>query len=284
MGCCFGTPRQSKETELPEVPAGYGKKQKVLAHQQKHWAATGVVSLRDSRLKELPPGLQDLAEVVKVIDVSSNVLESLPAVLSEMLKLERLIASGNRISSAHCQMSNWRKLKVMDLSGNRLSAFPLDVLQCPMLEILKLSDNQLTELPAAIEQCPRLKELHMASNHLDSLPVELGKCTGLEHVDCSSNQLTGLPEELGNLKKLRRLVLNNNQQLRTVPSAVLQGCNLLHTLELHSTLVSREVLQGITGYEGFERRRQNKFSKAIDGNAMIKQGGVDEGVDVNLMS
>lgn len=44
-----------------------------------------------------------------------------------------------------------------------------------------------------------------------------------------------------------------------------------------------QVLQGIDGYEAFEQRRQNKFSKAIDGNAMIKQGGVDEGVDVQLM-
>ena len=51
MGCCFGSLNRSRDTELPEVPAGYGKKQKLLEHQQKHWAATGVVSLRDSRLK-----------------------------------------------------------------------------------------------------------------------------------------------------------------------------------------------------------------------------------------
>lgn len=44
-----------------------------------------------------------------------------------------------------------------------------------------------------------------------------------------------------------------------------------------------QVLQGTDGYELFEKRRQNKFSKAIDGNAMIKQGGVDEGVDVAVM-
>lgn len=43
-----------------------------------------------------------------------------------------------------------------------------------------------------------------------------------------------------------------------------------------------QILQSINGYEGFEQRRQNKFSKAIDGNAMLNQGGVDEGVDVKL--
>lgn len=63
-------------------------------------------------MQELPPGLQDLDGVVKVIDVSSNMLDSLPAVLSAMHKLERLIASGNRIAMIQCQMSNWTKLKV----------------------------------------------------------------------------------------------------------------------------------------------------------------------------
>lgn len=129
----------------------------------------------------------------------------------------------------------------MDLSENRLCAFPEDVLQCATLEILKLSGNQLTEIPVIVGQCAKLKELHIASNCLQALPAELGQCTALEHMDCSSNQLSFLPPELGNLKKLRRLVLNNNQQLQFVPADVLQGCILLHTLEMHGTLVSREV-------------------------------------------
>lgn len=51
MGSCFGSFVRAKDTELAEVPAGYGKKQSVLMHQQKHWAVTGVVSVRDGRLK-----------------------------------------------------------------------------------------------------------------------------------------------------------------------------------------------------------------------------------------
>lgn len=198
---------------------------------------------------------------------------------------------------------------MLDLSGNCLSKFPDELLECGKLEMLKLSGNQLSEIPVAAEQFQKLKELHIADNHLQSLPAELGYCTALEQVDCSSNQLSCIPESLGNLKKLRRLILNNNAQLKTIPSSVLRDCVLLHTLEMHGTMVSREVcflplspeaiwnycqtslrsthnpvqvLQGIDGYDSFEKRRQNKFTKAIDGNAMIKKGGVDEGVDVAL--
>lgn len=61
-------------------------------------------------------GLQQLTDVVKVIDVSSNMLEALPASLSEMHKLERMIAPSNQISAILCQMSRWTKLKVWILA------------------------------------------------------------------------------------------------------------------------------------------------------------------------
>jgi Leucine-rich repeat (LRR) protein len=137
-------------------------------------------------------------------------------------------------------------------------------------------------VPAELRNCTRLKELHLASNAVEAIPPELGECIALELIDLNSNRLSAIPPELGNLKKLRRLLLNNNQQLAAVPEEVLTHCVLLHTLELHGTQVTREILQQTSGYEGFEKRRQSKFSKAIEGNALMNESGVDEGVDVVL--
>lgn len=173
-------------------------------------------------------------------------------------------------------------MQVLDLSQNALTVFPAAVASCPALEVLKLSSNSVAAIPAELSQCPRLKELHLASNAVESIPPELGACTALELIDMNSNRLSEIPPELGNLGKLRRLLLNNNQQLASVPGEVLGQCVLLHTMELHGTQVTREILQQTEGYEGFEKRRQSKFSKAIDGNAMMKESGVDEGVDVAL--
>lgn len=43
-----------------------------------------------------------------------------------------------------------------------------------------------------------------------------------------------------------------------------------------------QALQQTKGYEQFESRRQAKYSKAIDGGAMGRRNGMDEGVDVQL--
>lgn len=173
-------------------------------------------------------------------------------------------------------------MQALDLSKNALTVFPIAVTSCPALEVLKLASNSVPALPGELSSCPRLKELHLGSNAVESIPPELGACTALELIDLSANRLSDIPPELGNLVKLRRLLLNGNQQLAAVPRKVLSQCVLLHTLELHSTQVTREILQQTEGYQGFEKRRQSKFSKAIDGNVMMKESGVDEGVDVAL--
>jgi Leucine-rich repeat (LRR) protein len=173
-------------------------------------------------------------------------------------------------------------VQTLDLSQNALTLFPTAVTSCLALEILKLSSNSVPLIPAELSNCVRLKELHLANNAVEAIPPALGSCTALELIDLNSNRLSEIPPELGSLMKLRRLLLNNNQQLAAMPGEVLTRCVLLHTLELHGTQVTREILQQTSGYEGFEKRRQSKFSKAIVGNAMMNESGVDEGVDVVL--
>jgi hypothetical protein len=43
-----------------------------------------------------------------------------------------------------------------------------------------------------------------------------------------------------------------------------------------------QILQQTEGYEAFEMRRRAKFSKAIEGGAMPRNDGLDEGIDVEL--
>lgn len=180
----------------------------------------------------------------------------------------------------------WQRLlicvQMLDLAHNALTEFPAAVCSCTALEILKFSHNSVPSIPAELGNCLRLRELHMSNNSVQHIPDEMAACASLELIDLNANKLSEIPLTLGRLAKLRRLLLNNNQQLAAVPGEVLKDCELLHTLELHGTQVTREILQQTEGYEAFEKRRQNKFSKAIDGNAMMREGGVDEGIDVVL--
>jgi hypothetical protein len=51
--CCGG--RRGAKDEIELTHPGYGKARKTLAQQQKGWAATGVVSLRDCDLRVRRP-------------------------------------------------------------------------------------------------------------------------------------------------------------------------------------------------------------------------------------
>lgn len=63
-------------------------------------------------MQDLPKGLDKIADRVRTVDVSNNMLDSLPASLSPLSKIERLLAANNNISSILCDMTTWSKLKV----------------------------------------------------------------------------------------------------------------------------------------------------------------------------
>jgi hypothetical protein len=54
-GCCGSFAKQKENVELGNIAPGYSKNRQVLQRQQKTWEATGVVSLRDSRLEVSRP-------------------------------------------------------------------------------------------------------------------------------------------------------------------------------------------------------------------------------------
>jgi hypothetical protein len=75
-------------------------------------------------MQDLPKGLDRISERIRVIDVSNNMLDNLPAVLTPLHGIERLVAANNNISTILCQMDAWSKLRVCPtLSSARLLFF-----------------------------------------------------------------------------------------------------------------------------------------------------------------
>lgn len=132
-------------------------------------------------------------------------------------------------------------LQALDLDNNQLSSIPEDIGGCVALESLRLRSNRLRSIPATIQNCKRLNLLDVAGNRLTCLPPPLGNCSNLETLDASNNLLIDIPGALSWLSKLRVLQLQGNNDLRGVPGQILSDCQLLHTLDLHDTLVTREV-------------------------------------------
>eukprot|EP00887_Chlorella_sp_A99_P005295 scaffold1.g5295.t1 len=258
------------------------------------WARTGIASVRDMRLEELPAELLSpaVASAVRVLDAGGNRLAALPAALAATTGLQRLRLSGNVLGDGpglDC-LSALTQLTVLALDHNRLTALPACLGALPQLRSLSLSNNQLAALGPDVGRLTALRSLALAANRLEALPSELGACAALEEADLGSNRLEALPPELGRLGSLRTLVLDGNRRaqhsagagarLRQVPSELLSGCTSLATLSLHGNPITAEVLRETPGYQEYDARRRAKYSKQI--GMKVLPGSFDEGADVDL--
>ena len=103
-------------------------------------------------------------------------------------------------------------------------------------------------------------------------------CASLTDARCERNQIEKIPDEFAFLRKLRRLRMDGNENIRTVPSDVFKHCEGLEELSLKDTKVTAEDLREVEGWESYELRRQKKVEKKIDGNVMLLNG-MDDGLE-----
>ena len=105
----------------------------VLQDRARSWAATGIVSLRDQQLQELPEQLwrAEVVAAARVADLGGNRLRSLAPSLQQMASLQRLRLSHNQLEAGGLP---WEALAQLDhlstlaLDNNR-QALPLVAMQ-----------------------------------------------------------------------------------------------------------------------------------------------------------
>eukprot|EP01023_Acetabularia_acetabulum_P056476 TRINITY_DN6557_c0_g1_i3.p1 TRINITY_DN6557_c0_g1~~TRINITY_DN6557_c0_g1_i3.p1 ORF type:complete len:274 (+),score=32.73 TRINITY_DN6557_c0_g1_i3:112-933(+) len=245
-----------------------------------NWRATGVVSLRDAKLRELPIFLVDFAEQVISLDATNNKISSLPEFVSHMVSLQRLILTKNVLTSLFLPggFGSLDSLKILILDHNKLSDLPEDLYMLQNLENLSLHNNCLSQLSDNIGHLQKLKQFNASSNKLLYLSEGLGHCRNLDEINCSNNFLKSIPESFGRLNKLKVLNLDNNR-IGNIPSSVLTDCESLQTLSLHQNPISLQVLQQTEGFAEFENRRKSKFDKIIGSGVLLGSSGVDQGAD-----
>lgn len=261
MGCCSSKSANSRAAQLSR------------------WQSTGIVSLRDAKLKTFPYEVLDLGRSVRALDLTHNRLVDIPAEIVKLVNLQRLIFSDNFLDCVPEHLGKLKNLKVATFDRNRITSLPDELGQLVKLEKLSLTANLLVSLPETVGSLRNLVLLNVSNNKLESLPESIGSCFSLEELQANDNSIKELPASVCNLVHLKSLCLDNNK-LRQIPPNLLIDCKSLQNISLHENPISMEQFQQMDGFQDFEARRKKKFDKQIDANIMISSKGLDEGVDL----
>lgn len=116
------------------------------------WQKTGIASLRDLRLAQMPPELFSVAAGVRVLDAGGNALTALPPSVSALTALQRLRLSLNQLGDEGMlwpALAGLTQLLILAADNNRLTALPPCVSALARLQKLSLAGNQIGACGAA---------------------------------------------------------------------------------------------------------------------------------------
>jgi len=149
--------------------------------------------------------------------------------LAQILELEYMNLSRNRISKLPPCIAAFRGLRVILAEWNSLAQLPESMGDLVMLEELSLAYNKLESLPKTMATCTALCRLDLHCNRMSQLTKMIGEWTNLEILRLEGNVLANLPLAIGRCTSLRVLNVSDNQ-LKELPDAVVELRRLEHLL------------------------------------------------------
>jgi hypothetical protein len=124
----------------------------------------------------------------RVLDATNNALRELPASITALINLQRLVLANNALVNIPAGLlPAFTNLKFVNLDANQLTALPDDIGALQKLEKLTVANNRLAALPNTLTSCSRLQHLVASGNALTELPPQLP--SEVEDVDVSNNRL-----------------------------------------------------------------------------------------------
>ncbi|XP_038107738.1 follicle-stimulating hormone receptor isoform X2 [Culex quinquefasciatus] len=219
-----------------------------------------ILLVKRNQISEITSGALTNLTRLKVLELDDNVLSSVPVGLENLVMLQELSASGNRIRwiskddfpkslvtlelrsnplvgikpGALQNMPRLRKLILSDVRGLQ-ELPPLD--GCTSLEVLRIDRANLTKLPDHMcKTSPRLRSLDLKSNRLKSIP-NVTNCRDLRVLDLAGNSISSLHgAPFSSLGQLHDLLLSDNE-IESIPHDAFIGLFRLQVLDLEANQI-----------------------------------------------
>lgn len=126
---------------------------------------------------------------LETLILSNNRISNLTGQICQLTALKSLNLSNNKIEFIPAELGSLKSLVSLDLSSNQIVNLPSSMGTLANLEELILSNNQITEIPDDFRFLPKIKSINLSNNRLISIPGSLLKETRVSAIDFSSNPL-----------------------------------------------------------------------------------------------
>jgi TonB family protein len=129
------------------------------------------LSLVNKGIKEIPTRIELLTSLLQ-LDLSNNLIDSLPQQFTKLKKLQELVIPSNRLKNLPSDFGNLESLKILGLADNRFDSFPIELTQLGKLIQLDLGSNQISSIPPEISNLKKLRVLYLPDNELVDFPEQ----------------------------------------------------------------------------------------------------------------
>eukprot|EP00105_Crassostrea_gigas_P045169 XP_019929317.1 PREDICTED: uncharacterized protein LOC105344416 isoform X2 [Crassostrea gigas] len=199
--------------------------------------------LTKNNLTSLPDALFSSLKQLKIVDLSENILESIPGTIGQCGQME-----------------------ILRIQDNNLADLPMELAQCANLQVLNISRNLMNELPVVVPLCTSLEQLYMNDMFMTELPEEIGFLDNLETLYANGNCFTTLPENFSLLWRLTDLSLRGVIWFVSSPSYIMSRDRFTELLEVH----------GLRRWLDAHNEDKEELFKAFDedGNGILDQNEI----------
>lgn len=256
------------------------------------------LTLREN-LTSFPEEIFNLSDTLEILDLSDNLLSSLPEEMCRLSKLRIAFFSNNRFTEIP-SFKGCENLYMVGFKNNQIERFDEDVLP-NSISWLILTDNRLISLPRSIGKLHKLQKFALAGNRIEKLPDEMASCRNLELIRLSANRLKAIPTWLLELPKLSWLAFSGNPcstdqkfSLQEIAYETLEVKEKLGSgasgdifkaySNLHDKEVALKLFKGAITSDGYARDEMNACMSAGEHPNLIKVlAKIDEAERLGLL-